>query len=45
MARDLFQNGKFLHLNKYRYLTMAYTVFLIGLIATLIAFVVELVMK
>ncbi|MET0371656.1 MAG: Pycsar system effector family protein [Sphingobium sp.] len=45
MARDLFQNGKFMYLSKYRYLTQAYTVFLIGLMATLIAFVIELVLK
>lgn len=45
MARDLYQNGKFLHHSKYRYLTMAYTVFLIGLVATLIAFIVELWMQ
>jgi hypothetical protein len=43
MARDLYQNGKFMHRSKYRYLTYAYTVFLIGLVATLIAFVWELV--
>lgn len=45
MARDLYQNGRFLHHSKFRYLTMAYTVFLVGLVATLIAFVTELVMQ
>jgi hypothetical protein len=45
MARDLYQNGKFLYRNKYRHLSHAYSVFLIGLMATLIAFIAELFMK
>ena len=42
MARDLYQNGCNLHAKKYRYLAYAYTTFLIGFGATLIALVWEL---
>ena len=42
MARDLYQNGQVLQRKKYRYLTYAYTTFLVGLVATFAAFVVDL---
>ena len=38
MARDLHQSGSVLHRHKYRYLQYSYRTFLIGLIATAIAF-------
>lgn len=42
MARDLYQNGQVLYRKKYRYLSYAYSAFLVGLGVTGIAFVVEL---
>ena len=39
MARDLHQNGAILQRHKYRYLTLAYRTFLIGIVATSLAFV------
>ena len=42
MARDLYQNGRILYFKKYRYLSYAYTTFLVGLGATLAAFCWEL---
>ena len=39
MARDLHQNGAVLHRHKYRYLAYAYRTFLIGVVATAVAFV------
>lgn len=41
MARDLYQNGKVLQFKKYRYLSYAYNTFLIGIGATLVAFLGE----
>lgn len=41
MLRDLYQNGQVLHSRKYRYLALAYRIFLGGLGATLIIFLVE----
>lgn len=43
MARDLYQNGQVLYAKKFRYLSYAYTTFLVGFMATLIAFVWELI--
>ena len=43
MARDLYQNGRVLQFRKYRYLSHAYTTFLIGLGVTTAAVVVETV--
>jgi hypothetical protein len=43
MARDLYQNGAVLRRHKYRYLAYAYRTFLIGIVATALAFVVEAV--
>lgn len=45
MARDLYQNGRVLQFEKYRYLSYAYTIFLIGLIGTFVAFLIEMVLK
>lgn len=41
MAHDIYQNGAVLRFKKYRYLRMAYTMFLSGLIATVIVFAGE----
>ena len=41
MARDLYQNGRVLQQRKYKYLSHSYAVFLIGLVATMIAFLWE----
>lgn len=41
MLRDIYQNGQVLQRKKYRYLALAYRVFLIGLTLTLVAFLVE----
>lgn len=43
MARDLYQNGWVLQAKKYRYLSYAYNTFLIGIGATLLAFLAEFV--
>jgi hypothetical protein len=41
MLRDLYQNGQVLHRRKYRYLALAYHLFLGGLGLTLLIFLVE----
>lgn len=41
MARDIYQNGRVLHGRKYRFLALAYKVFMAGLFLTLIVFAVE----
>ena len=41
MARDIYQNGTVLAHKKYRLLGWAYRIFLVGLTASLTAFVVE----
>ena len=41
MLRDIHQNGKVLQRKKYRFLKLAYWVFLTGLTATLLTFLVE----
>lgn len=38
MLRDIYQNGQVLQRKKYRFLGMAYRVFLLGLVLTIIAF-------
>lgn len=45
MARDLYQNGRVLNQRKYKYLSHAYAVFMVGIVATLIAFCYELFVK
>ena len=42
MLRDIYQNGQVLQHRKYRFLTLAYRLFVVGLVATLAAFVIEL---
>ena len=41
MARDIYQNGSVLSHTKYRMLGWAYRIFLVGLTASLVAFVVQ----
>lgn len=41
MLRDLYQNGQVLHRRKYRYLSIAYWIFLAGLALTLAVFIAE----
>jgi hypothetical protein len=41
MARDIYQNGVVLARKKYRLLGYAYRIFLMGLIASFIAFIVQ----
>lgn len=41
MLRDLYQNGQVLHRRKYRYLALAYRMFLVGLALTLAVYLVE----
>ena len=41
MGRDIYQNGLVLARKKYRYLGIAYRIFLVGLTASFIAFIVE----
>ena len=42
MLHDIYQNGQVLQRRKYRYLGFAYRLFIVGLVATLVAAVVEL---
>ncbi|HEY7806596.1 MAG TPA: Pycsar system effector family protein [Croceibacterium sp.] len=42
MLRDMYQNGQVLYRRKYRYLGYAYRAFVLGLVATLVSFVIEL---
>lgn len=42
MMHDLYQNGQVLQRRKYRFLGYAYRMFIVGLVATLAAFIVEL---
>ena len=44
MARDLYQNGRVLQFKKYRYLSYAYTAFLVGIVATFAAFIIDLLL-
>ena len=41
MLRDLYQNGIVLQKKKYYYLTRAYQAFLVGIILTLVAFLLQ----
>lgn len=41
MLRDLYQNGQVLHRRKYRFLSIAYRIFLAGLALTLAIYVIE----
>jgi hypothetical protein len=42
MLRDIYQNGKVLHRKKYRFLGMAYKIFILGLCLTAITFALEM---
>ncbi len=42
MLHDIYQNGQVLQRRKYRYLSHAYRIFVVGLFVTLFAFLVEL---
>jgi len=41
MAHDIYQNGQVLQRRKYRYLGLAYRIFMVGLVVTLVTFAVE----
>jgi hypothetical protein len=41
MARDIYQNGQVLERKKYRLLGYAYRIFLVGLTASFVAFVIQ----
>ena len=45
MAHDMYQNGQVLAGKKYRFLALAYKVFMFGLFVTLAVFAVEMAMK
>ena len=45
MARDLYQNGQVLQRKKYRYLSYAYSSFLIGIVATFAVFLIEMAVE
>ena len=45
MIHDIYQLGSVLQHEKYRYLSYAYRVFFVGLIATFLAFAVEMALK
>lgn len=42
MAHDVYQNGQVLQAKKFRYLSLAYRLFIAGLVATLLVFAVEM---
>lgn len=42
MLHDLYQNGQVLHRKKYKFLGYAYRLFIVGLVATMVTFVIEL---
>lgn len=42
MLRDIYQNGQVLQRKKYRYLGLAYRIFLVGLTVTLFTFLIEM---
>ena len=45
MTRDLYQNGMVLQKKKYYYLARAYQAFLIGIVLTLVAFLIQLALR
>lgn len=45
MLHDIYQNGQVLQRKKYRFMGYAYRVFIVGLVATLVSFVVELSLR
>jgi hypothetical protein len=42
MARDMYQNGQVLQAKKFRYLSLAYRLFIAGLVVTIAVFAVEM---
>ena len=42
MLHDIYQNGMVLHYKKYKFLGLAYKIFIIGLVLTMISFLIEL---
>ncbi|MDA7787704.1 DUF5706 domain-containing protein [Sphingomonadaceae bacterium] len=42
MLHDIYQNGMVLHHKKYKFLGLAYKIFIFGLVLTMIAFIIEL---
>lgn len=42
MAHDVYQNGQVLQTKKFRYLALAYRLFIAGLVATLVVFAIEI---
>lgn len=45
MLHDMYQNGQVLDGKKYRFLTYAYRLFIAGLVATMVTFVAELLLR
>ncbi|OYZ39589.1 MAG: hypothetical protein B7Y31_07725 [Novosphingobium sp. 16-62-11] len=45
MLHDIYQNGQVLQSKKYRYLSMAYRIFMLGLCLTAISFIIEYVVR
>lgn len=45
MLRDMYQNGQVLQRKKYRWLSYAYGLFLVGIMASFVALVIELAMR
>ena len=45
MARDLYQNGMVMQKKKYYYLARAYQAFLVGIVLTLAAFLIQVAMR
>ena len=41
MMHDIYQNGQVLAARKYRFLSLAYRIFILGLVVTLISFIIE----
>lgn len=45
MLHDIYQNGRILQRKKYRYMGLAYRIFVAGLVATLASFVIEMSLR
>ena len=41
MLHDIYQNGQVLHRRKYRFLGVAYRIFIVGLVATILSYLTE----
>ena len=42
MLHDIYQNGQVLQRKKYRYMGLAYRIFVLGLVTTLVSFIIEM---